>query len=288
MFGFRRGLLFLPLAAVALWAQPALPPQCNQHGDACLYSPGPPRPFTETSRTIGYRDITGAERAVSFHVRIPAGGAAAALPVVIWSHGGTEEPPAATLLMKKWSEATAGAGCLTVSVRHALRDRATLTQACEKLAVPAEMCALFDPLQYDRPGDLRKVIDELARLNSAAGPAEWHGRVNLEQIAVAGFAEGSSAALSLGGACRMFIPEKRELAFFTDERPVAFVALSPASPDREFFFDTDRFEDSTAYDAIDRPVFLATSAGDATPPISPTRRRLSFETVPGMSWMRTG
>ncbi|MCC6537806.1 MAG: hypothetical protein IT162_09670 [Bryobacterales bacterium] len=268
-------------AAPALLAQS---PPCSPYGDACLYSPGPARPFTQTSRTFSYRDITGAERTVSFHVRIPAGGAAdAALPVVIWSHGGTAEPPAETsLAMKNWSEVTAGAGYLTISVRHSLRDAAALTQTCTRLEVPAELCAQFDPLQFDRPNDLRKVTDELERLNGAGGPPEWRGRVNLEQIAVAGFAEGSSAALSLGGARRMFVPEKRDLAkaFFIDERPVAFVALSPSSPSREFFFDTDRFDDSSAYDAIGRPVLLATSAAGSTPLSPPTSRRIPFELLP--------
>jgi hypothetical protein len=258
---------------------------------AQLYTSGPPRPTAGISASFSYRDDTGDLRTVDVFARIP-GGVSGPLPVVVWSPaaGGNGAPEE---VMSKWSEVTARAGYLSVSVAHREReavDRAALCLA-QGLDEPRE-CFLFDPVNWDWPNDLRQVITWLERVNEA-GPAEIRGRIDIGRIAVAGFADGSSAAMSLAGAKRLLTTSDPDNADeFTDSRPVAFVALSPQGPVLEGFFDSDRGREATSWTPIARPVLTLTGAGDnncryiaagCSEGDTPSRRRIPFELMPAGS-----
>jgi predicted dienelactone hydrolase len=101
---------------------------------------------------------------------------------------------------------------------------------------------------------------------NTAGPPEIRGRIDLSRIAVAGFAEGASAAISAAGATRMLTltATRANPNFTASARPVAFVAISPAGPGNEGFYDTDTGQPTQSWSSISRPVFSVTGAGDNT------------------------
>lgn len=252
--------LFLPFLVLGSIASAQLPPACNPYPNNCLYT-GLGVAFSSTSIPFTYQDPAGRSRTLTVQVRIP-NIPTVALPVVIWSHGGegTTDAPNA---MRLWSEATARAGYLTVSIAHTPRSASEKAEICQQLQIEGEPeCTYLNPLIFDKPSDIIQVLDGLERLN-LGGPPEIRGRIDLNRIAVAGHADGSSAALSLAGAKRLLTTTDRENADdFSDPRPVAFVALSPQSATNEGFFDTDINRDTTSWTGIARPVLLATGAGD--------------------------
>ena len=63
---------------------------CNQaQGPGCLYLPAASYGFTPFERSVFYADNAGQPREVKLVIRQPLG-ASLPMPVVIWSHGGTE------------------------------------------------------------------------------------------------------------------------------------------------------------------------------------------------------
>ncbi len=281
----RRFLWMLLLNTAAAMAQPVLPPACNPYPDSCLYSPGTARPVNETQASVTYRDIAGQTRVVEMYIRIPAA-AQGALPVVVWSGG--QPGSDAKAVMPSWSVATVQAGYLTVSVAHTPRTDAEMVRVCSAAEVPEGQCPLLNPVIWDGPQDLRRVLDWLEETNSN-GPPEVRGRIAVDRIALAGHGEGANAAISLAGARRMITARTaREANDFTDPRPIAFVGLSPQGPLQSGFFDTDLGRPFTSWTPVERPVLGITSAGDndcnATGACflgdSPSRRRIAFDLMP--------
>ncbi|MBL8212317.1 MAG: hypothetical protein JNK87_16500 [Bryobacterales bacterium] len=249
------------------------------------YATGDAAAFTTLRTEVTYRDQLGASRVVPVVVRIPQ--VPGKLPAVVWSAGG------ASAEMGVWSEATARAGYLTVTVSHPPRTEAEGTALCRENRAPATIdCSRIDWLLLDRPNDLRQVLTAMERLNQS-GPEELREKLDAGRIAVGGFAEGSSAAITLAGASRLFLGEDpRNAITNSDPRPVAFVALSPYGPEREGFFDREVGRDVTSFTTVRRPVFLATGAGDnncvygpqaCLTGDGPARRRTVFELLPGES-----
>lgn len=256
----------LILAAGLALAAAAQPP--------VLYSPGPPVPFALSTANLSYRDAAGDQRTLSLTLRAPAGNS---LPVVLWSH--SQDVRAATL--QRWSEATAAAGYLTITIDHPTRDIPQVLRLCEALKVTTdEQCREVGQVNWDRPHDLRQVLDWLERNAPNA---------DLQRIALAGHADGASAALSLAGAKRLLSSANRRTADdFTDPRPLAFVALSPHGPMRQGFYDVDWRDPVSGYVGVKRPVLLVTGVGDnncddqgtCITGDSPARRRAVFHVLP--------
>jgi hypothetical protein len=268
----------------------------------CLYAPSTHYPVSSLlTTTITYTDIAGLPRRVPIAIRIPLT-AAVPLPVVIWSHGGATGHTNPISSMLEWSETTAEAGYLTVSIAHPTRTFTptdTRTPLCRAIAATAPntptlpggqwnlrnqvTCAHFKYLNWDRPHDIRAVLDDLERRNRR-GPLQ--GRIDLAHIAVGGHSSGSSGALTVGGAQRNFTGAPVGLS---DSRPVAFLAFSPQPPGTEGFFDTGYQQPLHSWQPITRPVLFATGDGDNTcdrlaEPGScfgdmPYSRRIAFERV---------
>lgn len=251
------------------------------------YSAGDSAAFTSFRTEVTYRDQLGQSRLVPVIIRIPQ--VDGRLPAVVWSHGGkgSSDPSA---MMQIWSEATAQAGYITVTVAHPPRSQAEGAALCRESHVPPTIdCGLIDWLTLDRPNDLRQVLAAMQRLNQS-GPEELRDKLDTSRIAVAGHAEGSSAALTLAGAARLFLGEDpRNAITNSDPLPVAFVALSPYGPEKEGFFDREVNRDVTSFTPVRRPVFLATGAGDNNCVYSaqacvsgdgPARRRTVFDLLP--------
>ncbi len=280
MINIRRLYRFALTGAIASAATAAT--QCPGF-PGCLYEP-PQLSFSETQGSVAYTDIAGSLRTIQIHIRQP-NTMPGPLPVVVWSHGGAEGKTNAADAMREWSEATARSGYLTVSIAHAPRQIAERSRLCSALgiAVPND-CETFKHLNWDRPNDIRRVLDDLT-LRNAQGPLR--GRLDLSRIALGGHSAGSGGTLSVAGAVRVF---NRALHSFADSRPVAFLAFSPQGPSSEGFFDTEFAKPDTSWDALSRPVLIGTGDGDAScdPPgectpggETPFGRRTAFERMPG-------
>lgn len=266
----------------------------------CLYAPAAQYNFDVHRTDVAYTDITGTLRQVPVAVRIPLG-AAGPLPVVIWSHGGAEGHRNPRRSVAEWSEVTARAGYLTISLahvprerrRHAPGDRGALCAAIDAQAgtkrwnlLDPLVCDQFKYLNWGRPHDLIAVLDALPQLNAQP---PLRGLIDLERVALAGHSAGSGGVLTVGGAWRNFTGDVLDLAD-PRRRPKAYLAFSPQQPGNEGFFDTDHDRAQHSWDRLTRPVLVGTGDGDSTcqalaEPGScfgdlPYGRRIPFERLP--------
>ncbi len=254
---------------------------CNEDPSrqGCLYFPSTHYTVSPViTATITYTDIAGLPRRVPIAIRIPMT-ATVPMPVVIWSHGGAEGHTNPTKSIVEWSETTAEAGYLTISIAHPTRTYTptdTRTPLCDAIAarVPVtptlpgghwdlrdqRTCDHFKYLNWDRPHDIRAVLDELERRNAHG---TLHGLIDLERIAVGGHSSGSSGALTVGGALRNFTGRPVDLSD-PEHRPVAYLAFSPQPIGTEGFFDTDYQQPIHSWQPITRPVLFGTGDGDNT------------------------
>lgn len=249
---------FVALAAATPIASVAQAPTCRQEpGPRCLYVPATDHGFTLLERTMSYTDVAGDRRELRFLVRRPTG-AAVPMPVVLWSHGGADGKDSPATSMVEWSEASARAGYLAISIAHAHRGPASRRRLCAAVGIADDpTCTIFKYLNWDRPHDIRAVLDELER--TAAG--EWRGQVDLQRIAVGGHSAGAGGTQSIAGAKRRIVDAPIDLS---DPRPVAFLAFSPQQPGSEGFFDTRFGDDRHSWTDVHRPMLVATGDGDNT------------------------
>lgn len=230
-------------------------PTCNQAlTPGCLYFPANQFTFQTTAGQTTYIDNAGLQRVIEFAIRKPAG-APTPMPVVIWSHGGAEGKDNPLNSMANWSDTTATAGYLTISIAHTPRmDKEPL---CQSIGInDPGACALFKPLNWDRPFDISAVIDELERMNQQG---EFRRQIDLGHIAVGGHSAGAGGTLSVAGARRNFAGTPVSMS---DTRPVAFLAFSPQAPGSEGFFDTDFKQQTHSFQPLARPVLIGTGNGD--------------------------
>jgi poly(3-hydroxybutyrate) depolymerase len=259
-------------------------PTCNQApGPGCLYFPAAIYEFTPFERTTFYTDTAGDQREVRVLIRQPLG-APAPMPVVVWSHGGADGKSSPATSMVEWSETTARAGYLTVSIAHTHREPASRRRLCNAIGIADDAtCTVFKYLNWDRPHDIRAVLDAIGIL--ATG--ELRGQIDMQRVAVGGHSAGSGGALTVAGARRIFVGAPEEIS---DPRPIAFLAFSPQQPGSEGFFDTRFQKPRHSWTDVQRPVLTATGDGDSTcnpgpEPGScigdtPFGRRIGFQRMP--------
>lgn len=278
---FTENLAAAPSSTIALPQAPT----CNQaQAPDCLYFPPARYTFTSYERSTFYTDNAGQQREVRFLVRQPLG-ATAPMPAVIWSHGGADGKSRPTNSMAEWSETTATAGYFTVSIAHAGRDDGSRGQLCQSIGIAdIETCKIFKYLNWDRPHDIRAVLDELVLMNASG---EFAGQIDIDRVAVGGHSAGSGGAQTIAGAKRIFVGAPVQIS---DPRPVAFLAFSPQQPGGEGFFDTRFQKQRHSWTDVHRPVLTATGDGDSTcnpgpEPGScigdtPFGRRIGFQRMP--------
>lgn len=268
-------LAWMLLATAAAYGQPAACPGFPN----CLYPLGQTYGYERVTMRVTYRDIAGRDRTVEVTARVPIG-RQGALPVVIWAHGGGDGrngKNASVGALSSWSETTAEQGFLSVAPAFHIREDDDQLALCKYLGVPeGDDCDDFSSLSWDRPYDIKAVIDELERQNRT-GPLR--GRIDLDRIAVAGHSAGSSGTLSVAGAAREFSGKRYGASYFADPRPKAFIALSPSAPGLSFMFDQSFDDESTSWDKIQRPVLWVTGLGDSHEQF-PHGRRIGFGYLP--------
>jgi hypothetical protein len=248
------------VAAVAAITAPspafAQAPSCNPSPNpGCLYFPAASYGFTPFEHSVFYADNAGQQREVKLLIRQPLG-APAPMPMVIWSHGGTDGKRSAESSMAEWSELSARAGYVSISIAHAPRDDTSRGLLCQSIGMDTATCNLFIHLNWDRPHDIRAVLNELDRL--AATP-QFRGVIDTARLAVGGHSAGSGGAQSVAGAKRSFDGASRVLS---DPRPVAFLAFSPQQPGNSGFFDTHFQSPGHSWINVRRPMLTATGDGD--------------------------
>lgn len=251
-------MILLLLASLASQDLPAL---CSQYSERCLYAPSSSFRFGVSSQVFAYNDVASERRSLTLAVRVPAVPAGTRMPLVIWSPEAFSNPTDAESILQKWSELTASAGYLTLTVTHPERTDAQKTALCKALEI--EDCAAFSDVNWDRAQDLVRVVAAAEAFNES-GPAEIRGRIDLDRIAVAGFDQGANAAASLAGATRMIRPTATRARpdAFVSGRPVAFVLLSPSSAGIEGFYDYDINQPRHSWMGVVRPVLTITGRGD--------------------------
>jgi hypothetical protein len=232
---------------------------CNQaQAPDCLYFPAARYGFTAYARSTFYTDNAGQQREVKFLVRQPLG-APAPMPAVIWSHGGADGKNDPANSMVEWSVTTATAGYFSVSIAHAHREPSSRRGLCLSIGIADDAsCEVFKYLNWDRPHDIRAVLDELERMNTSG---EFVGQIDIQRIAVGGHSAGAGGAQTIAGAKRIFVGAPVDLS---DRRPVAFLAFSPQQPGSEGFFDTRFQKPRHSWTDVHRPVLTATGDGDST------------------------
>jgi predicted dienelactone hydrolase len=100
--------------------------------------------------------------------------------------------------MDKWAAVVASAGYIAVAIAHAGRSEQDYAALCDHLKVSdAIQCAI--KINWDRPHDVRAVLDWLERKNTEAS---WKSVLDLSRIAHIGHSAGAGAGQMLGGVTR--------------------------------------------------------------------------------------
>jgi predicted dienelactone hydrolase len=228
-------------------------------GASARATTGPgPRPAVEPEQ-VHYRDVLGRSRDLRIDIR-PARTGSAPHPVVIWSHGGSTGRQDPDGVGRRWGEALTREGYVFVAIAHPGRSDAQRSALCT--AVGAEDCSTFNPLHWDRPHDLRAVIDHLEVLGDV--------RLDLERIVYGGHSAGAFGVVTTAG---MAWPYRTAIAPPADDRPVAFLVASP--PGR-----AARDLAVGSFDSIDRPVLFISGDGDTTAGTAAADRRAAVDLVP--------
>jgi len=249
--------------------------EASCEGDACVYSPA----FAYDN----IREIEGFEipsqfqdRKLPMLVRFPEG-ATEPLPVVVWAHGGSWSTNGHKL-NAAWSRRIAAAGYAVLHFAVTPPDETLLPEICQRagLADPSRCedlslanvdTELEDPadnpffaITVVRPADGASVLDALptiaTRLEDRAGVT-----LDTSRVIVAGWSGGSQVVLQMAGATRIAEASTPPYAD-PDERPIAFVALSPQGPGFSNFYADD---EGTSWDNITRPTMVITGVGDEKP-----------------------
>jgi hypothetical protein len=226
------------------------------------------------------------QRTIPILVRYPAQLVATnqSLPVVIWSHGGGADPNGRNG-SREWSESLVRAGFVVVHFSLLARDtaaRAMLLQEFGLTQAQAQNCQ-FNSVYVDRPRDASAVISALPNLGELV--PELQGRLDLTRIVMAGHSFGAYTARTVAGARVDLCPVEGAMpetwpyqdTQFRDDRPIAFLALSPQGPGRFSFF--ERGPDAHSWSTLNRPEFMATGAGDATAGELPADRLRSWQLI---------
>ncbi|HYG61513.1 MAG TPA: alpha/beta fold hydrolase [Thermoanaerobaculia bacterium] len=205
---------------------------------------------------------TARGRTVPVKIYSPQG--AGPFPVIVFSHGLGGSRDGYEYLGRHW----ASHGYVVVHVQHPGSDSSVWQGTLHPLK--SMRAASSDPANsIARPLDVRFTIDRLEALNREASP--YKGRLDLEDLGVAGHSFGAYTALAVAG--QMFVRGNREMSL-ADPRVKAVLAMSAPAPARKWQADK-------SYSRIKVPVLHMTGTRDDSP-IGDTRaseRRIPFDRI---------
>ena len=251
---------------------------------------------------LSYEDATGDTRTFSYEVRLPAG-ADDSTPIVLWSHGGASGKTNPSQVANDLGKILVEAGYVMVAIAHHPRPFDTYEELCKAIG-PTEAqcqgiecsadddctafeqgtcgggrCRYFKPLNWDRPNDVKALIDVIA---DPDGPVAT--QADISKIVYAGHSAGSGSALMIAGAVRQY---GDVVHLLHDTRPIAFISGSPQGPVEAGFIPSS-YTGEGCVDAADdasycltRPHLIMTGAGDDTSGTVAEDRREAYTRLPG-------
>jgi len=214
-------------------------------------------------------DLSGQHRSVPVRVRIPQN-TTGRLPLILWSHGGGLQD-AGRALNETWGRTLTRAGYIVIHMSH--RDHTAVQRAAVCLefnAADQDECTNLPMVAVLQPRDANTVLAALDWFEQNI-PA-LSGRIDRNNIAVAGWSGGSLTAMALAGA-RFHITDAFSDVGFANPLPKVFLANSPQGPDYTGF-------KADSWREIARPVLTATGPGDATPGEDAPSRLVAFRAMP--------
>lgn len=220
-------------------------------GDDDMQSPPPM--LTQQTLALDYVDAAGDTRAINIEIRPPAG-ATTPVPVVLWSHGGAGGESDPTSVGEGWTAPFVNAGYCMVAIAHAGRPCASQERLRVAVGYSAVIaCNTWKYLSWDRPHDVRRVLDYLEAETAPGGTLA--GLLDMNRVAYAGHSAGAGAVLVTAGARREIAGLERDIS---DPRPKAFISCSPQG------VGFDDFTDSSYRDRVTRPHLTLSGKGDTT------------------------
>jgi|GEM_PF-3887253 len=213
----------------------------------------------ETTRIEGLA-VPASHREVDVPVTLflpPELSESSSLPVVVWTHGGGFiARDRVSTQGRYWASHLAQVGYAVVLVSHVEPSRREAEDFCVQHGVdPASAeCELIQPNMsaYLKPADTKAVIDGLDEL--ARNVTQYGVTLLTDSLAVGGWSGGSASTLRIAGA-KYTLANGREFSI-RDERPIAFIAVSPSGDNRSGFT-------PESFDEIERPVLTITAQGDS-------------------------
>ncbi|MFN0184916.1 MAG: hypothetical protein ACKVQR_13970 [Aquabacterium sp.] len=311
----------------ALAATPAhaldLPPGCVEAVPVtCRYQPS--RTYAVGEMDLFMVDPSRSNHLIPFRVRYPIG-ATGALPVVLWSHGGST-----TSITHQTSQGVpvsngqtgserrgrsfAAAGYVVVHIgRLSVRD-ATLTQSqlddCRRIGIgrlarvdndpqtdPRALCREFIGWHVYGPQNVAFVAGHLGLLQ-AAMPRDFGASLDRDRLVVGGWSGGTQAVMNIAGAAQRWAPVRPFTVGLSQPAVsvpgvVAFFADAPRRP--SFIEDAgdSGFQDDTLFEIGRRPFLFNSGKNDVGPDVAPTTARTLpwMSAMPGgkvLAWDRTG
>jgi len=186
------------------------------------------------------------------------------LPLIIFSHGLGGTRQGYEYVGRHW----ASHGYICVHVQHRGSDNETSKNTGKPSEALRKAAVSFENL-YNRPKDVTFAIDHMEQFNGDKS-SEFHDRVNMDKVGVAGHSFGGYTAHAVSGRL-IWGPEG--IVDLHDKRIKACIAIS--APAR----DTDEFRKS--FEKFNKPCLHITGVHD-TSPIGETKvehRRLPFDSV---------
>lgn len=224
-------LLFVCLVAPQEPARPAYDP---------LALPSSPR------RSLALT-VADAARQREIPVRVYLPDAAAAAPVVLWSHGLGGSRDNSAYLGNHWS----ARGYVVVFLQHAGSDESVWRGVPPAERMQAMQQAASAKNAVLRCGDVKAVLDQLTTWNTTTEHA-LHGRVDLEHVGMCGHSFGAVTTQAVSGQAIPLQGRK-----FLDARIDAALPMSPSKPKAG---DVQR-----AFAQVAIPWLLMTGTADTSP-----------------------
>ena len=220
-------------------------------------------------------DTVTPQRDVKILIRHPID-APAPHPVILWSHGGSENENG-HLLQTTWGNVLASAGYVVIHMAHGPDE---VNAHCAALRIPVEECDEEDDFSpvggddgtltsiwYNRPRDASAVLDDLANIEAAFGLD-----LDPERVGYGGWSGGAHPVMTIAGARIDFSPSVKG-AVYHDPRVLAFLANSPQGVDRLGMSET-------SWEAIESPVLIQTGSEDRTEYVDPVERLDPYKGMP--------
>ncbi|MBX2851788.1 MAG: acetylxylan esterase [Phycisphaeraceae bacterium] len=212
------------------------------------------------------------DRAVPIKVYLPAD-TEGQLPLVLVSHGFGGSREGLAYLGKHW----ASHGYLCVHMQHLGSDTSTWRELPVKDRLQALREAVRKPsVSIDRAEDVPFVLDTLLRLDAQVGTA-FYGRIDADQIGIAGHSYGAWTAMAAGGMTVGSTPWKDGRSY-ADDRIRCMLPLSPPIIANERLY-------KATYGTLKIPVLFMTGTLDTSiiSDMPAAHRKIPYHTMPGPS-----